>query len=63
MAHGNPRKAAAFARELVRRHPIAEVSIREGFKSIADDLLKTPLDNIPSKPDEFPRHIKIEHIQ
>jgi hypothetical protein len=63
MAHGNPRKAAALARELVKKHPIAEKSIREGFKRAADYLLKAPLDNLPSKPEEYPRNVKIGYVQ
>lgn len=63
MAHGNPRKAAEVARALVKKHPVVEESIREGFKDMADYLLRDPLESIPSSPSEYPKHVKIAFIQ
>ncbi len=56
LAHGNPRKAAMVARNLVEQHPICENSLREDVgDEITDYLLKSQLLNLPSKPEEYPR--------
>lgn len=64
ISHGNQRKAAEVARALVKKHSVVEISIREGFgEDMGDFLLKTPLEYIPSKPQEFPPSVIIEFIQ
>jgi len=63
MTHGNPRKAAAVARALVGKHPVAEQSIRNQFGDMANFLLEEPLENIPGSPQEYPRDINISFIQ
>lgn len=64
MAHGNPRKAAEVARELVRLHPAAERSLREDLQEPTTSfLLETPLRNIPSKPEEYPANVIIRYVQ
>lgn len=62
MFHGNPKKAAAFARELVRKHPVAEQTIRSSFSFIADYLLKAPLERLPGRPEEYPPDVIIDRI-
>jgi len=56
LAHGNPRKAAMVARNLVEQHPICESSLRkETGTEMTDYLLKSELLKLPSKPEEYPR--------
>lgn len=64
LAHGNPRKAAEVARALINAHPVVEKSIIEEFgEEMVDFLLKTKLELIPSKPEEYPSDIKVDYIQ
>ena len=63
MTHGNPRKAAAVARELIKQHPIAIDSIMRDFGLFKKLLLEVPLANIPSKPEEYPKRMSAQHIQ
>ena len=53
IAHGNPRKAAMIARELVGQFPIAETSLKTDLGFFADVLLTEDLQNLPSSPDEY----------
>jgi hypothetical protein len=56
LAHGNPRKAALVARNLVEQHPIAKAYLHKDFgDKMADYFLKTDILKLPSKPDEYPR--------
>jgi hypothetical protein len=64
MAHGNPKKAAEVARALVENHPVVEKSIRNGFgDETADYLLKSPLENLPGSPSEYPKDVVVEFVQ
>ena|SRR4030067_238660 len=64
ITHGNPRKAAEFARALVTEHPEVKNSVMECFgQDMFDYLLNSPLENIPSSPQEYPRDVIVEYIQ
>lgn len=54
IAHGNPRKAAEIARGLVIKYPVVEISLRRDLGPIAEYLLKTPLEALPSNLSEYP---------
>lgn len=54
LAHGNQRKAAMVARNLVEQHPIFADSLREGMgDDRVDILLKSNPLKLPSKPEEY----------
>lgn len=65
IAHGNPRKASAFARKLVADHPEAIASIQESFgEEILEMLLHRPLEKIPGSPEEFNTQVfEVVYIQ
>lgn len=63
MAHGNPRKAAQLVRSLVEQHPDLKDTIRSQYAGLEEYLFDLPLDRLPSKPDEYPKNIKISYIQ
>lgn len=63
MAHGNLRRAAEFARNLVEAYPVCERSVRASFGETTDRLLNDDLESFPSKPEEFSPEFRIVFIQ
>jgi len=64
VAHGNPRKAATLARALIKRHPVAEKSIREFLGAdMSQLLLDSPLHQLPTCPKEFPLNVRVQYLQ
>jgi hypothetical protein len=61
--HGNPRKAAEVARVLVKNHPAAEDGFKKIFGSQLDLILRVPLDNLPSRPQEYPNTTEVGYVQ
>lgn len=54
LGHGNPRKAALVVRELIKRYPVTETTLRQGFGDpVIDTLTQSNLLQLPSKPSEY----------
>lgn len=63
LSHGYPRKAAEVTRVLAKMEPsIVDIVNKRFDDQMANDLLKTKLEYLPSKPAEFPRG-SIEYVQ
>jgi hypothetical protein len=54
LAHGNPRKAAELAREIRAQHIVEGHKIREQYGVLAELMFDVPLEQLPSKPEEYP---------
>mgnify|MGYP001151105440 CR=1 FL=1 len=61
--HGNPRKAAEVARRIVEQDPTYEEVIRKSFGRAAETILETPLEELASRPSEYPEDVLVEFIQ
>lgn len=63
MAHGNPRKSAEVFRLLIKKHPEMEKELKgQVGEEVYDFLTKGDLTDIPSKPSEYSRNLKIEYM-
>lgn len=64
IGHGNPRKAAAVAQDIVRKHGEAKEYILQGLgNDIGNRLLESNPQDLPSSPKEYPKHIKVTMVQ
>lgn len=63
-SHGYIRKAAEVTRVLVEKDPsIKELINRRLSDSVVEELLETKLENLPGKPSEFSKYIRLEYVQ